>query len=209
MSVQFFAYKNGKPAPEAPLFVGAVLDTYEVNGYDDSDWYAIVWDDEKKIVRSVEYDTTRAASMGRADVDATPESMDKARQYARDVVARGMIDDHAIVGPGKTVKSLTTRGKAKGITGTVERFEKDQYHRSYGDYQPKVAVVKVTGPFDNPHYGRNLYIQPDRLEVTDELTEDVKTDYRQEAWLQTHAADFRSLFHIRWGSVYRPAELYR
>ena len=28
-----------------PEYVGCVMDTYERNGYNDSDWYAVCWDE--------------------------------------------------------------------------------------------------------------------------------------------------------------------
>jgi hypothetical protein len=190
-------------------YVGCVLDEYEDNGYHDSYGYAIVWDDEKGAVTTVQTWSTAYYTTTGATVDATPETIKKAKAYAAKILFEAKIHDHKIVGPGKTVKSLTTRGKAKGVTAVVDHFEKDQYRRSYGDYQPKVAVIKVTAPFDNPHYGRKLYVDPARLEVIDELTEDVKIDYKQEAWLQAERSDVRSLFHPRYGALYRPSELYR
>lgn len=190
-------------------FVGAVLDEYEDNGYHDSYGYAIVWDAEKGTVHTESTWTTAYYSSTSATVDATPEAIKAAKEYAAKILFENKIHDHKIVAPGKTVKSLTTRGKAKGVTGEVVSIERDQYARSYGDYTPKVAVIKVTAPYDNPHYGRKLYVKPDRLEVIDELTEDVKIDYKQEAWLQAMNSDVRSLFHPRWGALYRPSELYR
>lgn len=60
---------SGMPAsfggtPEDPpvyetTYEGAVLDVYERNGYDDSDFYAIVWDAEKGQIEHVMYATTR------------------------------------------------------------------------------------------------------------------------------------------------------
>lgn len=190
-------------------YAGAVLFEYEDNGYHDSYAYAIVWDDSAKIVRQVATWTTAGYTTTSATVDATPRSIERARAYAAKIIFEQMIKDHKVVAPGKGVRSLTTRGKAKGVSGTVDRFESDQYARTYGDYQPKVAVIKVTAPYDNPHYGRTLYVKPERLEVTDELTPEIENDYRQEAWLIAHERDLRSLFHPRWGLVYRPAELYR
>jgi hypothetical protein len=190
-------------------FVGAVLDEYEDNGYHDSYGYAIVWDAEKGTVHTESTWTTAYYSSTSATVDATEESIKAAKEYAAKILFKSMVEDHKVVAPGKTVKSLTKRGKAKGITGVVSHFEKDQYRRSYGDYTPKVAVVKVTAPYDNPHYGRKLWIDPDRLEVIDELTPDVETDYKQEAWLQAQESSIRSLFHPRYGALYRPSELYR
>ena len=213
MSVRTFHPAPTEENPNAGTFeeqyVGAVLDEYEDNGYHDSYGYAIVWDAEKGTVHTESTWSTAYYSNTSAKIDATEESIKAAKEYAAKILFENMVHDHKIVAPGKTVKSLTTRGKAKGITGTVVRFEKNQYRRSYGDVTPKVAVVKVTAPYDNPHYGRTLYVDPDRLEVTEELTEEIKNDYRQMAWLQAMRSDVRSLFHPRWGALYRVSELYR
>lgn len=211
MSVQFIDYGPNNTQSWGPeQYKGAVLDTYEVNGYDDSDWYAIVWDDEKKIVRTVEYDTTRAAAMGKAWVDATPYAQNQARQYAAQMIWDNLVQDHKVVAPGKAVKSLTTRGKAKGAVGTVVRFENSKFDSAWAArYSPtKVAVVQVTDP-KNVHCGRNVYVAPDKLEVTEELTPDVTDRYRKEAKQYARSHGFMDLFHGRWGKVYRVAELYR
>ena len=44
-----------------PDYEGCVLDWYEHNGYDDSDWYAICWNEEKQTIDKVLFDTTRCA----------------------------------------------------------------------------------------------------------------------------------------------------
>lgn len=213
MSVRVFHRDETSDDPHAgtieETFVGAVLDEYEDNGYHDSYGYAIVWDAEKGTVHTESTWSTAYYSNVSATVDATPESIKAAKDYAAKILFENMVHDHKIVAVGKTVKSLTTRGKAKGVTGEVVAIERDQYARSYGDVTPKVAVIKVTAPYDNPHYGRKLYVKPDRLEVTDELTEEIKNDYRQMAFLQAQRSDVRSLFHPRWGALYRVAELYR
>lgn len=54
------------------LFKGRVVELGERNGYHDSDFYAIVMMGDGSF-DTVEYDTTRAATSGRAWVDATPE----------------------------------------------------------------------------------------------------------------------------------------
>lgn len=55
-------------------YIGRVLSTGEVNGYDDSDFYAIVWNDERQTAERIVYATTRAWTYDRsASVDATPE----------------------------------------------------------------------------------------------------------------------------------------
>ena len=40
-------YTNVYGDGHTPDYEGCVLDWYEHNGYDDSDWYAICWNEEK------------------------------------------------------------------------------------------------------------------------------------------------------------------
>lgn len=63
-------------------FKGAVLDTYEVNGHADSDFYAYVWDATQHRTRHVLYATTRGWTYpNRAEVDATPYVRALAAKY--------------------------------------------------------------------------------------------------------------------------------
>ena len=75
----------GKTEPE---YVGCVLDTYEHNGYNDSDWYAICWDEEQQKVTYVEYDTTRAGGGGYAKVDATMDVIRKVYRYYKEIARK-------------------------------------------------------------------------------------------------------------------------
>lgn len=68
-------------------YEGCVLDWYEHNGYDDSDWYAICWNEEKQTIDKVLFDTTRCACSGHAEIDATPEVLRKVYHYWRAVGA--------------------------------------------------------------------------------------------------------------------------
>lgn len=54
-------------------FEGRVIETRERNYYDDSDFYAVVWDDEAADIREIEYATTRFGGGGGATADLTPE----------------------------------------------------------------------------------------------------------------------------------------
>lgn len=55
-------------------YVGKVVSMREKNGYDDSDFYATAWDDEKQSFVEIEYATTRGWSYcNSADIDASPE----------------------------------------------------------------------------------------------------------------------------------------
>ena len=63
-------------------YEGAVLETRERNYHDDSDFYAIVWDEATQAIITVEYATTRFYTYDNyARVDATPEVMAKVEAY--------------------------------------------------------------------------------------------------------------------------------
>lgn len=192
-------------------YVGCVLDEIEQNLHDDSYAYAMVWDDETKSVKSVATWSTAYYTNTSAKIDATPEIIERARVYAFQIIFEDKIKNHTVPAKGKIVKSLTTRGKAKGITGEILRFENSKFDSAWAArYNPtRVAVVKVTGPVNNPHYGRNVYVAPERLEVIEELTDAVRDQYRTEAWKEAHSANIRSLFDPRWGRIFRSPELYR
>lgn len=111
----------GKTKPE---YVGCVLSTYERNGMNDSDWYAICWDREKQQVVEVEYDTTRAGGGGRAEIDATPEVLREVyRWYKR--MGRQLFDARTNheqakkVQKGDAVKVVRGRKVPKGTQGQV------------------------------------------------------------------------------------------
>lgn len=76
------------------VFEGATLSLREANGYNDSDFYALVWNAEKGAPEEINYDTTRFAGGGSAFVDATDEVKAAYAAYLahqrrlRDVTAR-------------------------------------------------------------------------------------------------------------------------
>lgn len=79
-----FLTKDGGHTFE-PTFEGATLYDRERNGYHDSDFYALVWDEEQGKVRDIEYGTTRFANTPRtALVDATDEVWEKAWAWAEE-----------------------------------------------------------------------------------------------------------------------------
>lgn len=59
-------------------FAGAVLQLGEHNYYDDSDFYAVVYDAEAGTIHEVEYATTRFGGGGWAEVDVTAENRERA-----------------------------------------------------------------------------------------------------------------------------------
>lgn len=119
MAVQTWIY--GKPDVQ---YEGCVLSTYERNGYHDSDFYAVVWDEEKQAVTEVEYDTTRCGDGGYAKVDATMDVLRKVYRYYWKL-GRARFDKYT--NPqmakdfGKGDKVVVVRGRKipQGTVGTV------------------------------------------------------------------------------------------
>lgn len=106
-------------------FEGAVLDTYERNGHDDSDFYAVVWDGEK--VTTVEYASTRGWTYHNgASIDATADVKAAAlawyrAQWAPAAIARAYTEAQTVTLNAR-VRSTTKRGKNVGIEGVARWF---------------------------------------------------------------------------------------
>lgn len=144
---------------------GFVLATRERNGYHDSDFYAIVWDDDANEPREIWYATTSGWTYHNgATVDATPEI--RARYNAwraqRDAEERARAEEEERKRPvkGKTVRSLTTRGKNVGITGKVVWYGEDRYRSTRWATYYRVGVRVEGEP-------KLRYIDADRVEVID------------------------------------------
>lgn len=57
-----------------PDYEGCVLDWYEHNGYDDSDWYAICWNEEKQTIDKVLF-ATWSANAQKSGAGSTPAAI--------------------------------------------------------------------------------------------------------------------------------------
>lgn len=139
---------------------GKVIREYERNGRNDSDFFAVIWDEEKQKPRRVMYATTRAWSYACiCIVDATDEIRAKAEKWY--AARKKALDEYNlqleefIPRPGKTVRSLTTRGKAKGKSGTIEWI-------GTSSFTGKPVVI---ARLDN---GDKVYIDLNRLELWSE-----------------------------------------
>lgn len=104
-------------------YVGRVLETYEENGYHDSDFYAVVWDDETESIIHKQYATTRFYSNGYgAKIDATPEIIEKATAERKARFLKSAIEKDEetakTVAKGKMVEINRGR-KNRGIIGEV------------------------------------------------------------------------------------------
>jgi len=104
-------------------YVGRVLETYEENGYNDSDFYAIVWDDETNSLIHKQFATTRFYSNGYgAKIDATPEIVEKATAERKNRFLKSAIENDEekakTITKGKMIEINRGR-KNRGIIGEV------------------------------------------------------------------------------------------
>lgn len=101
---------------------GAVVATREMNGYDDSDFYATYYDAEENAFKEIQYASTRGWTYPcGAAVDATPAVLVRWQEYNRlaDAQARAVAAHRAAMTPtiGKPVSVSAKRGKAKAFDG--------------------------------------------------------------------------------------------
>jgi len=145
-------------------YEGMVLRLGEHNWYDDSDFYAMVWDEETQSVKKVTYATTRGWTYHNgAKVDASEEIRAKAVAWEADRLL-GLYEEQLQaeklealkeLKTGVEVKSLTTRGKNKGVVGYVMRVMKSSYGPGH------VAGIQVPGE------DKLRWIDTERVERTD------------------------------------------
>lgn len=129
--------KHTKPEYFETTWVGCVLSLGEHNHYDDSDFYAIVWDAAEGKPREVEYATTRGWTYANsASVDATEEVLAAYREYTerlrREAQERRAAWEATQPYVGRTVKVIKAfRSKgAKVAVGTVAEvlwYGEDKY----------------------------------------------------------------------------------
>lgn len=147
----------GKTKPE---YVGCVLSTYERNGHNDSDWYAICWDREKQKVVEVEYDTTRAGGGGRAEIDATDEVLREVYRWYKQM-GRELFDAHTNpaeakkVRKGDTVRVIRGRKIPKGTEGVV--FWVGTRYNQYSHSDEERVGIEVDG--------ERMFLSADYVEV--------------------------------------------
>ena len=143
MAVQTWIY--GEPDVQ---YEGCVIGTYEHNGYHDSDFYAVVWDEEKQAVTEVEYDTTRCGGGGRAEIDATDEVLRKVYQYYKRM-GRSRFDGYSNeeqakqFGKGDMVVVIRGRKIPKGTVGKV--FWIGDCYNQYSYRTEKRVGIEVDG----------------------------------------------------------------
>ena len=122
---------------------GKVIRVFERNYYDDSDFIATIWNDETNRPENVLYATTRAYSYPCiAIVDATDEVLEKYKDYQASATLAWQEYEQKkqayIPKIGCLAKSLTKKGKAKGLQGTITWVGSSPYSNK---------AVKIDGIF--------------------------------------------------------------
>jgi len=104
-------------------FEGAVLTTRERNYYDDSDFYAVVWNEDKQQVEIDNYATTRMYCTRQAFADATEDVIKKASRWIHRNFFKNFITSHENKAKTpsykKQVKVIRGRKIPKGTIGYV------------------------------------------------------------------------------------------
>jgi hypothetical protein len=143
------------------LATACVLDEFEHNGYDDSDFYAIVWTGTRVTVE-LRW-TTRHAGTYFAGPAATPAQDQAARAWIAEPLAAAMLADaHQQARQptvGAKVRSTTTRGKNLGVVGAVRRITEDRYRSTRGQTYYR-ALIELDD-------GTTRWVNADRLERID------------------------------------------
>lgn len=116
---------------------GRVLRLGEHNWHDDSDFYALVWDDEKAAPREVTYASTRGWTYNNsASVDATPEvraAYDAWCEALRaEADARIAAERAAEPSKGKAVRVVRGRKVPVGTEGDVIWYGDGRYGKRVG-----------------------------------------------------------------------------
>ena len=139
-------YRDSSGNEERTEFVGAVLGTREQNLHHDSYFHAVVWDEERQEVRSVEYGATAYYSNTGVTVDATREVIGKAvAQRAAAYLADWERSHKDTVRMGYTAR-VTVKGET--LTGVVAWVGEDKprsaWAARYGTRTPRYGI-KVEG----------------------------------------------------------------
>lgn len=104
--------------------INVVLSTGEHNFYDDSDFYALIWDETTQTVREVEYASTRGWTYPNcASVDATPDVVAKANNHYRTIAFDKWKANNEMLAKiphkGKFAKVIKGRKVPIGTTGEI------------------------------------------------------------------------------------------
>lgn len=178
-------------------YEGAVLATGERNGYDDSDFYAVVWDDVKGKITTVDYDTTRGGGGGNAVIDATDEAQAKANAYLEAWAYGRLVEaDRAAaakVEKGRRVRVKKGRTAPVGVEGTVFWVGEARRFNHYGPASVRIGIATSDRKDER---GRNIDVvwsYAHNVEVLDQ-----ESYYSDDATLRARATSV----HGNWRAIH-------
>jgi hypothetical protein len=159
---EYWSKTTGQEIYTAISHEGLVLSLGEYNGYDDSDFYAVVWNEEKGNTERVVYASTRGWTYPNgAAVDATEEVQAKYAARCEKITAelRAARAEREAKTPARGKKAKTTRnvrGKSAieaGIEGEIFWVGKDRYSGAM-----RIGFAAADG--------RKVFIAANAVEVT-------------------------------------------
>ena len=167
-------FKNKKTKQVTRLFEGAVLvKDYERNFYNDSDFYCVVWNEEKQRIEHYEIASTRYYDLDLGDYDciiqedATVSSRSKALKYSETLLRRKIVEELKLkidtVDVGKKIKVVRGR-KHRGRKGTVLRVVDHKTHKS-------VLIEEDKTKDQFWYYPNNMEITGSK-KITEEMVQD-------------------------------------
>jgi hypothetical protein len=146
MEIVMPVYMPNRDGGEKVLFQDGVIAMREYNGYHDSDFYVIAWDDENQKITKYEYATTRFAGGGTASLDVTAENKAKADAWAYKKLRRDVFAGYlaALRKPvkGDTVTVVKGRKVPVGTTGVLFWVGPERVYGGYSEWS-KTRVQKV------------------------------------------------------------------
>lgn len=191
------------------LYEGCVLDDRERNFYDDSDFYAVVWDEDERSIKQYQYNTTRFAGGGSCRIDATDEVRRKADdwlvEWALPILRKMEHDKARTVEKDKRVRVFKGRKAPIGTEGKVfwlQHQNGDPYGRSHG-WRTKIGIavddeteaVEKVGrcgtPYTVERYRNVVWTYADNCEVLDPdqyLPDDAEIQRRAEQFRGRYCA---------------------
>lgn len=160
-------------------FRGCVLADRERNYRDDSDFYAVVWDEERQAVRTIEWATTRFACTGcGCNIDATDEVKEKARRYMHGLAVEeyrtAAAYEAKCVQVGKLVQTVNTRKVPPGTRGQVFWVGTDRFRSTRYSVRERAGIQLEDGS--------RLFFAIHNLEVVAPATYLQDVEDRAESW---------------------------
>lgn len=124
---KYNGWEGKEPLTMEVTFMNRVLKTWENNGYDDSDFYALVWSDENNKPLEIMYATTRFWSYpNTAIVDADEETLKKYKAFCEKLEQERKAEEEkkerlnpAVKGKIVRIVKGRPKGAKKGDTGKV------------------------------------------------------------------------------------------